>query len=79
MSEILLEQRGALGIVTLNRPQALNSLSLEVIKGLSEALTCWEKDSAVTAILIKGAGDRAFCAGGDMDFRAIISLNSLVR
>lgn len=63
--ELQIERRGALGVVTLNRPQALNALSLEMIRELSAALRRWETDSLVTAIFIKGGGGRAFCAGGD--------------
>ena len=63
---VLAEQRGTLGIVTLNRPRALNALSHEMVLGLDRQLHQWERDAAVAAVLIRGAGDRAFCAGGDI-------------
>jgi enoyl-CoA hydratase len=64
--DILLERRGALGIVTLNRPKALNTLSLAMYRAMDPTLLEWGGDPAVRAILVRGAGDRAFCAGGDV-------------
>ena len=64
--DILIEQRGALVIVTLNRPHALNALSFEMCRALHEGLARWQADPAIGAVLIKGAGERAFCAGGDL-------------
>lgn len=64
--EILLEQRGALGVVTLNRPKALNTLSLGMYRAADPQLAAWERDSAVRAILVQSAGGKAFCAGGDV-------------
>ncbi|MGH7122778.1 MAG: enoyl-CoA hydratase/isomerase family protein [Stellaceae bacterium] len=64
--DILLERRGALGIVTLNRPKALNTLSLAMYRVMDPKLLEWSRDSSVRAILVRGAGDRAFCAGGDV-------------
>jgi enoyl-CoA hydratase len=64
--DILIERRGALGLVTLNRPKALNALTLPMIEALSPALDRWATDPAVRAVAIVGAGDRAFCAGGDV-------------
>ncbi|KQT19524.1 3-hydroxyisobutyryl-CoA hydrolase [Methylobacterium sp. Leaf399] len=64
--EILFERRGAAGLVTLNRPKALNALSLAMIAALHAALDAWERDAAVTRVVIRAAGGRAFCAGGDI-------------
>jgi enoyl-CoA hydratase len=64
--EILLERKGALGIVTLNRPQVLNTLSLAMYRRYDPALIAWEGDPDVRAVLVRGAGERAFCAGGDV-------------
>jgi enoyl-CoA hydratase len=64
--EILFERQGGLGIVTLNRPQALNTLSLAMYRRFDPALIAWAGDPAVRAVLVRGAGDRAFCAGGDV-------------
>ena len=65
-NEILLERRGGLGIVTFNRPQALNTLSLAMYRTFDPQLIAWGEDESVEAILVRGAGDRAFCAGGDV-------------
>ena len=57
---------GNLGHITLNRPKALNALTLDMCNELTRLLRAWEADSAIGAVLIDGAGDRAFCAGGDV-------------
>jgi enoyl-CoA hydratase len=64
--EILLERRGGLGIVILNRPQALNTLSLTMYRSFDPQLIAWGNDPAIRAVVVRGAGDRAFCAGGDV-------------
>ncbi|HXQ51907.1 MAG TPA: enoyl-CoA hydratase/isomerase family protein [Stellaceae bacterium] len=64
--EILLERRGGLGIVTLNRPQALNTLSLGMYRRFDPAIAAWASDPGVRAVVVRGAGERAFCAGGDV-------------
>lgn len=63
--EIRFERRGQAGIVTLTRPKALNAVTHNMVKALSTALTAWEADPAVAAVIIKGEG-RAFSAGGDI-------------
>jgi len=65
-SEVILEERGSLGLVTLNKPQALNALSLAMIEAMEPQLHAWAADDAIAAVVIQGAGDRAFCAGGDI-------------
>jgi enoyl-CoA hydratase/carnithine racemase len=65
-AEILFEVKDGLGIVTLNRPKALNSLSHGMILEMEKVIPQWEKDAAVKAVVVRGAGDRAFCAGGDV-------------
>lgn len=65
-SDILLQRQGCAGIVTLNRPQALNALSLAMIEALTEQLNLWQTDPDIAHIIIHGAGERAFCAGGDI-------------
>lgn len=57
---------GGVGIVTLNRPRALNALTLEMIRAFDPRLAAWERDTAVKAVLIRGEGGKAFCAGGDV-------------
>jgi enoyl-CoA hydratase len=64
--EILFERRGAAGIVTLNRPQALNAVTLGMVGALAQQLGAWEDDPAVTRVIVMAAGDRAFSAGGDL-------------
>lgn len=64
--EILFEKKNGLGLITLNRPRALNALNYSMIKLMHHALKDWEKDSEVLAVLVVGAGDKAFCAGGDI-------------
>jgi enoyl-CoA hydratase len=64
--EIRFARRGDLMVVTLDRPRALNALTLPMCRALDEGLRAWQADPAVGAVLIKGEGDRAFCAGGDI-------------
>jgi enoyl-CoA hydratase len=63
---ILVERRGRVGLVTLNRPDKLNALSSELVDQLEQALQALDADDDIGAIVITGAGDRAFSAGGDM-------------
>lgn len=63
---VLFETLGPLGLITLNRPKALNALSLEMIRAIGPQLDDWEADPGIGAVVIRGAGDRAFCAGGDV-------------
>ena len=71
-STVLAERRKHLGIVTLNRPQALNALSLEMIRLVSAQLLAWRDDPQVGAVLLRGANREgkapAFCAGGDIRY-----------
>jgi enoyl-CoA hydratase len=64
--EILLGRKGGLAILTINRPQALNALTLDNYRRFDPALREWEADPSVHAVVVRGAGDRAFCAGGDV-------------
>ena len=64
--EILFGREGAVATITLNRPQALNAFTLGMYRALAPMLRCWQDDPEVHAILIRGAGQRAFCAGGDV-------------
>src|SRR4029434_2202764 len=65
-SEILFEVRDGLGLITLNRPKALNALTHGMILELEKTIPGWEMDPAIKAVVLRGAGDRAFCAGGDV-------------
>lgn len=66
MTDILLRIEGRAGRATLNRPAALNALTAGMAADLQAALGAWRKDPAVALVLIDAAGDRAFCAGGDI-------------
>merc|ERR1719228_694538 len=59
--------RGVVGMITLNRPKALNALNLEMIQTLTPLLKRWENmEEGVEMVIIKGEGGKAFCAGGDI-------------
>ena len=57
---------GSVGRITINRPDRRNALSPEVVRGIANALTEFEPDKDVRAVVLTGAGDKAFCAGGDL-------------
>src|SRR5579885_1220756 len=64
--EILFDRKGAAGIVTLNRPKALNALTHDMVRKLASQLDIWKADDAVTRVIIRANGERAFCACGDL-------------
>ncbi|XP_045336471.1 3-hydroxyisobutyryl-CoA hydrolase, mitochondrial isoform X1 [Leopardus geoffroyi] len=64
--EVLLERRGCAGVITLNRPKLLNALNLNMIRHIYPQLKNWEQDPETFLIIIKGAGGKAFCSGGDV-------------
>jgi enoyl-CoA hydratase len=64
--DVLFEARHGVGFITLNRPKALNALTLPMIRAVSPQLADWQEDDRVKAVVIRGAGERAFCAGGDV-------------
>ena len=77
--EVLTEVRGQIGFITLNRPKALNALSLHMVRELNAALVAWQGDPAVLAVAIRGTNKvgrpgtpeslfGGFCAGGDIRF-----------
>ena len=78
-TDILVEQRGNAGLITLNRPKVLNALSLQMVRDLTHALTTWRHDPAVEVVAIRGTNKvgkpgtpealfGGFCAGGDIRF-----------
>jgi enoyl-CoA hydratase len=93
--DILFEARGRAGVITLNRPRALNALTHGMCLALERQLALWAGDDAIACVVITGAGERAFCAGGDVraiydtaraDFEAALRfyadeyrLNSLIK
>lgn len=60
------ETHGRLGLITLDRPRALNALTHDMVIGVRDALRAWASDDRIAVVAIRGAGDRAFCAGGDI-------------
>jgi enoyl-CoA hydratase/carnithine racemase len=72
VSEVIAEIQGHIGCITLNRPKALNALSLPMIRDLTAALQRWQDDPQVLAVAVRGTGKEgpfgAFCAGGDIRF-----------
>jgi len=65
-TEILFDRRGAAGLVTLNRPAALNAVTLGMVLALRAQLDRWADDASITRVVIQAAGGRAFSAGGDL-------------
>ena len=63
---ILVERRGAVTLVTLNRPQALNALNSEVLEELTDAFAAYDGDRAQRCLVLTGSGDKAFAAGADI-------------
>jgi enoyl-CoA hydratase/carnithine racemase len=65
-NEVLAEVRNHIGHLTLNRPAGLNALTLDMVRNLHRQLDAWAQDSQVHAVVLRGAGEKAFCAGGDI-------------
>ncbi len=76
-SEVIFQRSGTMGRITLNRPQALNALTHEMCRAIHQCLARWAVDDAVRLVVIDGAGERAFCAGGDV--RALYRLRQAGR
>ncbi len=72
VTEVMCEVKGRVGLITLNRPKALNALSLDMVRALTAALLQWQDDPQVLAVAVRGQGKEgpfgAFCAGGDIRF-----------
>ena len=65
-TDVLVRTDGALGRLTLNRPKSINALTLEMVRQLHVGLDQFEADDAIEVVLLDGAGERGFCAGGDI-------------
>lgn len=63
---VLFSQEGGIGHIVLNRPRALNALDLVMVDMMMGQLKSWETDPSIKAVVIEGAGEKAFCAGGDI-------------
>lgn len=70
--DVLAEVQGQVGLITLNRPKALNALSLDMVRSIMHVLSAWQHDPRVQAVAMRGMGKEsafgAFCAGGDIRF-----------
>jgi enoyl-CoA hydratase len=75
--EVLIARRGAAGVLVLNRPRQLNALTHTMVRMITPVLEAWKDDPAVTRVVISGAGEKAFCAGGDI--RALYDLGKAGR
>ena len=64
--DLIARREGAAGVIRLNRPKAINALTLEMFRDIDTALDAFEADPAVALILLEGAGERGLCAGGDI-------------
>jgi enoyl-CoA hydratase/carnithine racemase len=76
---ILTEHHGGVAVITLNRPEKLNALSFGLMRELDETLTQYEKDEAIKAVILTGAGERAFSAGADIHEMAGLSTEELAQ
>ena len=66
MSDVVIRVLGACGRITLNRPRAMNALSLTMVNEMHAALETWAQEDGVQFVLVDGAGERGLCAGGDI-------------
>jgi enoyl-CoA hydratase len=66
MGDVLIDIRDGLGLITLNRPKAINALTHDMVRQIAPVLRDWATDEAVRAVVITGAGERGLCAGGDI-------------
>jgi enoyl-CoA hydratase len=64
--DLIVAREGAVGVIRLNRPKAINAVTLEMFREIDKALNHFEPDPAVGLILLEGAGERGLCAGGDI-------------
>ncbi len=64
--EVIIRKTGQVGRITLNRPKALNALTHGMCLAMIEALEAWRGDDEIRAIVVDGAGEKGFCAGGDI-------------
>jgi enoyl-CoA hydratase len=64
--QVLIRREGRAGLITMNRPQALNALTHAMVAPIWHALLTWQDDAGIELVLLDAAGDRALCAGGDV-------------
>ena len=66
MADVRTEKHGRAGLITLNRPKALNALTHDMCLEMIKALQAWGQDDSVDVVIVRGKGEKAFCAGGDI-------------
>ena len=66
--EVLARVDGRVGLLTLNRPKAINSLTHGMVRAMDRTLAAWADDDTVRAVVVAGAGERGLCAGARGDF-----------
>ena len=64
--EVIFSKKGSVGHILLNRPKALNALTLEMVMAMTNRLHRWSDDEDIVAVVVEGAGEKGFCAGGDI-------------
>src|ERR1700730_17927604 len=64
--DVIVQREGGVGVIRLNRPKAINAMTLEMSLGIDAALDQFETDPAAALVLLEGAGERGLCAGGDI-------------
>src|SRR5262249_51643999 len=64
--EVIVEKKGSAGLIRLNRPKALNSLTLGMVRTIAAALDRFAEDGDIGIVIVSGEGDRGLCAGGDI-------------
>jgi enoyl-CoA hydratase len=64
--DLIARREGAVGVIRLNRPKAINAVTLEMVRDIEKALDAFEPDPSIGLILLEGAGERGLCAGGDI-------------
>ncbi|MBF6371200.1 enoyl-CoA hydratase/isomerase family protein, partial [Nocardia puris] len=62
-SDVIIDKRDGLGLITLNRPKAINALNHPMALAITEALRAWATDDEVRTVVVTGAGERGLCAG----------------
>uniref|UniRef100_UPI0037C9DD88 enoyl-CoA hydratase/isomerase family protein n=1 Tax=Sphingorhabdus sp. TaxID=1902408 RepID=UPI0037C9DD88 len=73
--DILIRVDGHAGFISLNRPSALNALTLPMVHAMTAALRAWADDAAVKCVVVDHADGRGFCAGGDIAFLRNSAIN----
>src|SRR3972149_7115039 len=74
---LLIEDQGQIEILTLNRPEVLNAFNMDLLHALKEQINALRAKQDIRVVIITGAGDKAFCAGADLDERATFDENKV--